>query len=204
MNLNLHTSLKATAIGAIIFATGCSHYDNPYGSKDVASEEVVLTFDEPKLIEDNVLTSPVSIGVKKIGKGEFTFRFAGAFVDRDGNIDLSKGAPKGKEIELQFSLRSAPEGFTFVKDASEAFIVETESEFKEGGKKGPISGPRTFDRETREERAVFSDAFESSDLKTLSLRDHNNDGVTYQYGLNFSFKGKTVTFDPKVGNGEDD
>lgn len=193
------TSLKTMALGACVFAVGCAH---DYGTHE-SKEDSQLTVDEPEILEGKVLTSPVNIGVKEVGNGEFKFRFAGPFVDKDGNINLSKGLPKGKEIEIQFNLQAAPKGFVFVKNPDDAFVVLEKSAFLKSGEKGPIDGPRTFDRDTQEERSVFSDAKENSDQTSLSLRDHNNDGVTYRYGLNFSFNGTPVSFDPDVKNGDD-
>jgi len=187
--LTLSSGLRAAAFTLTAVAlAGCEHYNT---HKDIeAKDPHILPFDEPEELGSKILTSPVSIQAKPDGDGGFKFKFAGRFVDKKGNLDFSRGAPKGKEIAIKFNLRGkTPENFVFRQDGRDAIFIIKQEDFLGGAKKSPFQGDQ------------FSKFKVSQDGKTLIVYDLNNDSTTYVYQLNFLSSDKPVYYDPDIENG---
>lgn len=124
--------------------------------------------------------------------GAFDFKYDAPFADADGNFDFSKGEALGKTVKLSITIADDQGlGLTFKPDGANAiWIADKKKVGPDGSPQGPFRGTQ------------FREFSVSSDGKTLSLTNLNNDGVLYRYGLRFDLGGETVVDDPDMNNGQ--
>lgn len=124
--------------------------------------------------------------------GGHSFAYKAPFFDERGNFDFSKNGAAHNNIRLTFTITddSIP-GITFKTQGGDAIwvVLKKNVDPATGSPRGPYKGEQ------------FADFEVSSDGRSLSVTDYNNDGELYRYGLRFDLDGKTVIDDPDGQNG---
>ncbi len=163
--------IAATFLTGVLAAAGCEHGYFEAKAKDIAVD--------------------AKLTITRDGSGAFDFKYDAPFADSDGNFDFSKGAAYGKVVALSFTIRDdSGLGLKFKPEGAEAiWIVDKKNVGPDGSPQGPYRGNE------------FRGFVVSSDGRTLSLVNQNEDGVLYRYGLRFDMGSETVVDDPDANNG---
>ncbi|MEX0645685.1 MAG: hypothetical protein WD076_10260 [Parvularculaceae bacterium] len=164
------------AASAALALSACSHFDEKSGAAGSG--------------EPGIIAAEVGVTVSADGKGGFTFRYSGDYIDEEGNLDLASGAAAENSVRIEISIAGGPEGLRFKTEGRDAmWIADAEAVGRNASPRGPYEGEQ------------FTEFSVDSDGQRLSVLDRNFDGRLYRYGLRFDFEGATVMDDPDVQNG---
>jgi hypothetical protein len=134
---------------------------------------------------------PAKLSITRGADGVFDFKYDAPFADSEGNFDFSKGDPYGKVVLLSFSIvDDMGLGLKFKPDGRDAmWIVDKRFVGPDGSPEGPFRGQQWTNFDV------------SADGRTLTVRNQNDDGILYRYGLRFDMGSETVIDDPDSQNG---
>jgi len=140
--------------------------------------------------KDEVIETKVHVIVTPAKDGNYEFRYAGRFADRDGNIDLTRPGAKGKTVVIDFELVETPASIRFNPDGRQAIWIANAVELKRG----------------RQPFAAYDGgqflAFATVEGgRRLQLVNQNDDGRTYVYKLRLNENGEPLMHDPTIRNG---
>ncbi len=144
-------------------------------------------------IDANIRVSIKESDQTKTGKKSYEFAYAGDFVDKVGNIDLTVDGARKRAVRVRFEFDpSGAPGAKFLTPGDNAFWIAAHDELgADRCPKGPYKGNQFVGISTQ------------GSGNSLSFTDKNDDGKVYRYALRFNIGGDTVIDDPEVRNGSD-
>lgn len=114
-----------------------------------------------------------------------------SLIGTSGDIDLSEFPPGDVAVSVSIGDDAYNAGWRFPSDPYQgvAIVIYPEN----GAKPDPVFG-------TWPSNGEFGTPSVSADLRTVSFKDHDNDGLRYEYAVAINGPGGRVVLDPKITN----
>lgn len=187
---------RTISLGAIaLLFAGCASVEPPAEPAPEPAAPVVppAPKEPPARQQSNV---DATVNVSRNANGGFDFRYQGGDVTPKGNMDLTGGKLKGKDVLIKFCLDDASynDGVRFLpKSKDDAAIWIALSEMLPPGEspRGPYQGDQFVGFST------------IKNGRCTQVVDKNDDGLVYTYALRFRVPGEKdpVQHDPIIRNG---